>query len=131
MQIHLSKAEIISIRASAVDSFKQEDEGEAFCEEIVGVFEDSDIEVIESRSGGSADEFFAEIFLQWDGIDPSDIMDMVEEALSIIDIDLTYAHVDDDDEVEEDEEEDDDFVEEDWVDDEEEKDDTVEEFDDF
>lgn len=130
MQIHLSKAEIISIRASAVDSFEQEDEGEAFCEEIVGVFEDSDIEVIESRSGGSADEFFAEIFLQWDGVDPSDIMDMVEEALSIIDIDLTYAHVDDDDEVEEDEEEDD-FVEDGWEDDEEEKDEKPEEFDEF
>lgn len=121
MQIHLSKAEVISIRSAAVESFEQEDEGELFCEDIVGFFEDSDIEVIESRSGGSADEFFAEIFHQWDGVDASDIMDMVEEALSIIDIELTYDHVDDDDEDDE-EEEDDDFESDEWEDDEEDED---------
>lgn len=130
MQIHLSKDEVVSLRTAAVESFEQEDEGEAFCEEIVGSFEDADIEVIESRSGGSADEFFMEIFHQWDGVDSTDILDMVVEALSIIDIDFSYDHVDEDeDEDEEEEESFDDEDEDEWTDDDE--DEEEESFDEF
>ncbi|MEZ4459873.1 MAG: hypothetical protein R3E66_09115 [bacterium] len=76
-------------------------------------FEEADIETIEARTGSSADEFFMEIFQAWDGIDSSDILDLMTEALSNIDVDLTYDEIEEDDDddsfEDDDEDEDDDF----------------------
>ena len=97
MQIHLSKYDIILLRDKAVESFEAEDEGDAFAEEAIGCFEANDIETIESRAGGSADNYMREIFESWDGVDPMELVEMLAENLVNIDIELTFDDVDGDD----------------------------------
>lgn len=110
MLIHLNKNDVILICEQATESYEAEDGGEVFTEEVVKRLEGADIEAIEARSGSASDEFFMELFQQWDGVDPSDILDLMSEALSNIDIDLTYDEdFDDDDDDEEDDFDDDDF----------------------
>lgn len=116
MLIHLDKDDVLLICEQATESFEAEDEGEGFTEEVIKRLENADIEVIESRSGSAADEFFVELFLQWDGADVVDVLDLMVEALSNIDIEFTHDEVDldaDDD----DEEFDSDFDDDDFDDD--------------
>lgn len=128
MLIHLNKNDVILICEHAVESFESEDEGESYTEEVVKHLEDADIDVIEARSGGSADEFFMEVFAQWDGADPADVLDLMAEALSNIDIEFTHDEVifDDDDDDEDFDSDDDDDDDEDFDD----LDDEDEDFDD-
>ncbi len=113
MLIHLDKNDVLFICDHATESFEAEDEGEGFAEEVIKRLENADIEVIESRSGSSADEFFVELFMQWDGADVVDILDLITESLSNIDIEFTHDEVDldadDDDEDFDSDFEDDDF----------------------
>ena len=113
MLIHLDKNDVLFICEHATESFEAEDEGEGFAEEVIKRLENVDIEVIESRSGSSADEFFVELFMQWDGADVVDILDLITESLSNIDIEFTHDEVDldadDDDEEFDSDFEDDDF----------------------
>lgn len=129
MLIHLDKDDVLLICEQAVESYDAEDDGEAFTEEVVKRLEDADIEAIESRSGGSADEFFMEVFSQWDGSDATDILDLMVEGLNNIDIELTYAEVDLDEEADDDFDDDYDDEDDDDLDDDEEEE--FDESDDF
>ncbi len=121
MHIHLSKYDVLLIRDSTLAGLEADDQGEAFCEEAIGCLEDNDIETIEARAGGSADEFMMEIFEMWDGGDPVELVELMSENLANLDIELTFDDIDadedeeiddDDDEWESDDvEEDDEFAE--------------------
>ncbi len=127
MLIHLDKNDVLFICEHATESFEAEDEGEGFAEEVIKRLESADIEVIESRSGSSADEFFVELFMQWDGTDVAEVLELITETLSNIDIDFTHDEVDldgDDD----DDEFDSDYDDDDFDDDDDDAD-TSEEFD--
>ncbi len=94
MHIHMTKYEVISIREQVLEAEDDEDAAEGFCEEVIGCLEDADIETIESRTGGDADEFMHEVYADWDHGDPIELLDLLNEALSVIDIEFTYEDFD-------------------------------------
>lgn len=94
MHIHLSKYDVISIRDQVLEAEDDEDAVERFCEEVIGCLEDADIQTIESRTGGDADEFMHEVYEQWDHGDPIELLDLLTDALSVIDVEFSFEDFD-------------------------------------
>lgn len=94
MHIHLTKYQVISIREQVLEAEDDDDAVDSFCEEVIGCLEDADIETIESRTGADADEFMHEVYSNWDHGDPIELLDLLTESLSVIDIEFTFEDFD-------------------------------------
>lgn len=90
MHIHLTHYDIASLRKEAATSARLSDDGEAFAEEALGCFSEEQLDAIERSYGGSAEEFFLQVYEAWDEEDPDDLVPVLIDALAEVDVELTF-----------------------------------------
>ena len=108
MEIYLRKRAVRQIRLSATDAIEEGDT-DTLREDIMDAFNDEQIEEIERRiDSGDFYEFVSDVLDEWAGDEVDDLFEILEQALSDVDVEVKYndPEFDDDEEEEEDEEED-------------------------
>lgn len=96
MQVHLTGYEAAALRRQAAISADLDDDGESFAEEAVVCFEQRAIEMIENRTGSTAEEVMMNAFDSWEGGEPEMILETLAATLEELDIELTYDEHEDD-----------------------------------
>ena len=117
MEIFLNKRAMQRIRLSVADAI-EDGEIDALREDLVSVFSDDDIEVIERRiDSGDFYDFISEILDEWSGEDLDELMELLETQLADADVYLKYTAPENDDDADDDDDEEEESEEELIVDD--------------
>lgn len=109
MEIYLRKRAVRQIRLSAHDAIEEGDT-DTLREDIMDAFNDEQIEEIERRiDSGDFYEFISDVLDEWAGDEVDDLFEILEQALSDVDVEIKYNDPEYDDEEEEEDDDDEDL----------------------